>query len=273
MRKLTDISNQSPNGQRPAAEAHSPPRPDAAPGNGIQNGVENMPGNRRHASTGASTGQDAVRGELQCHTPDPIGLIDEEHALQLELCDLLEAIADSLPHEFDHTLAIIALNILERSVPAHVQLEEHALFPLLRTRIADTDPLHAALQCLEEEHERDSAALIELIDSLRYAVEGGDITNPDMLGYLLRGFFDGQRRHIAWEDRVVLPAARSALNAADLASIQAWIMASDHPRCSRQSVLAIRRARSVSSVCCACPSSAPSQAILVPDIHSIKRGL
>jgi hemerythrin-like domain-containing protein len=190
-----------------------------------------------------------------CRTPDPIGLIAEEHALQRELCDLLEALADGLPHNFDKALAVIAVSILEGSVPRHMRLEEEALFPLLRERLADDDPLHAAMACLEDEHDRDGAMLVELTDALRMATSEGVIVNPDMLGYMLRGYFEGQRRHIAWEDRVVIPAARAVLSPADLGKIQAWIMASDHPRCSHQSVLAIRNARSTTSaVCDHCPS-------------------
>jgi hemerythrin-like domain-containing protein len=190
-----------------------------------------------------------------CRTPDPIGLIAEEHALQRELCDLLEALADGLPHNFDKALAVIAVSILEGSVPRHMCLEEDALFPLLRERLADDDPLHAAMSCLEDEHDRDGAMLVELTDALRMATRDGVIANPDMLGYMLRGYFEGQRRHIAWEDRVVIPAARSVLTPDDLARIQAWIMASDHPRCSHQSVLTIRNARATTSaVCDRCPS-------------------
>lgn len=91
-----------------------------------------------------------------------------------------------------------------------------------------------------------------MTDALKTAIAEGAVPNADMLGYMLRGYFESQRRHIAWEDRVVLPAARSVLNAQDLARIQAWIMDSDHPRCSRQSLLAIRQARSAKSLCGSC---------------------
>lgn len=197
-----------------------------------------------------------------CQTPDPIGLIAEEHALQRELCDLLEAVADGLPHSFDKALAVIAVSILEGSVPRHMRLEEEALFPALRDRVASDHPLHAALGCLQEEHERDGAMLVELTDALKSAAQQGSVSNPDMLGYMLRGYFDSQRRHIAWEDRVVLPIARQVLTAGDLAGLQGWIMDSDHPRCSQQSVVAIRNARSARAVCERCPSGTPAGNVL-----------
>lgn len=199
---------------------------------------------------------------IGCKTPDPIGIIAEEHALQRELCDLLEAIADGLPHSFDKALAVIAVSILEGSVPRHMRLEEEALFPVLRERLASDHPLHAALSCLEEEHERDGATLVELTDALKTATADGVVGNADMLGYVLRGYFDSQRRHIAWEDRVVLPVARQVLTPDDLSTLQAWIMASDHPRCSQQSVVAIRNARSARGVCDGCPSAKPAGNVL-----------
>lgn len=192
-----------------------------------------------------------------CRTPNPIGLIAEEHALQRELCDLLEALADGLPNTFDKAMAVIAVSILEGSVPRHMRLEEEALFPMLRQRVADDDPLVSALACLEDEHERDGATLVELTDALKTAAEAGLVINADMLGYMLRGYFESQRRHIAWEDRVVLPVAAQVLTPYDLSALQEWIMASDHPRCSHQSILAIRNARSARSVCEQCPSSLP----------------
>lgn len=198
----------------------------------------------------------------RCRSPDPIALIAEEHALQRELCDLLEALADGLPHSLDKAIAVIAVSILEGSVPRHIRLEEEALFPILRSRIASDDPLWAALDCLEDEHERDGAALVELTDALKTAAAEGRATNPDMLGYLLRGYFDSQRRHIAWEDRVVLPVARESLTDDDLAALQAWIMDSEHPRCAHQSILAIRNARSARSICERCPSGQPADNIV-----------
>ncbi|MBN9246319.1 MAG: hypothetical protein J0I81_02505, partial [Hyphomicrobium sp.] len=79
--------------------------------------------------------------------------------------------------------------------------------------------------------------------------------NPETLGYILRGYFESQRRHIAWEDSVVLPAARKALTVEDLARLQEWIMMSDHPRCISIPLLKLRARRSSSSICEKCPSS------------------
>jgi hemerythrin-like domain-containing protein len=198
-----------------------------------------------------------AESEAMCSAPDPIALVQEEHSLQLELCDLLEAIADRLPSEFDHALAVIAIGILQGSMPAHMRFEEEALFPLLRRRLPSDHAVVLALTCLEDEHARDAGIISELTDALKSAIAEGTVEDPETLGYVLRGFFESQRRHIAWEDRVVLPAAMAVLRQGDLAELQMWIMRSDHPRCSRQSLLAVRAARSGQLLCKSCPSGAP----------------
>jgi hemerythrin-like domain-containing protein len=190
-----------------------------------------------------------------CSTPHPLEIIAEEHALQLELCELLESIADSLPGKFEPALAVIAISILKGSVKAHTKFEEDALFPLLKERLSPDDAVVQALVCLSQEHERDEDIADELVEALKDALKSGAPENPETLGYILRGYFESQRRHIAWEDSVVLPAARKSLTIEDLALLQEWIMTSEHPRCIRVPLLTIRTGKSAPTICVECPSS------------------
>lgn len=200
--------------------------------------------------------------ESLCNLPDPISLHEEEHELQRELCNVLEAIADDLPNNFDKDLATVAVSILESSLERHMQFEEESLFPLLRDALADADPIRAALCCLEEEHERDEANLFEITEALKFAIENNAVTNPEMLGYMLRGFFECLRRHLAWEDKVVIPAARSAFSRGELAKLQEWIMQSQHPRCYHQSILLLHKARSSKETCLQCPNANPKSNVV-----------
>src|SRR4051794_33385646 len=50
---------------------------------------------RRHGSRTSTVDQETAG--VSCTAPDPIGLLKEEHALQLELCELLEVIAMACP--------------------------------------------------------------------------------------------------------------------------------------------------------------------------------
>lgn len=197
-------------------------------------------------------------GEATCLDLDPIGLVAEEHVLQLELCNLLEALADGLPHEFDRRLAELVISNLQSITPAHTRLEEEGLFPLLRVRAKDVPALMSALDRLEDEHDRDADLLEELVSVLGSVLENGRPENPNMLGYLLRGYFESQRRHIAWEESVVLPVAREMLSKADLVTMQDWINQSGGVRCCRQSLLKLLQERAAAAPCGRDPRSAKS---------------
>ena len=143
-------------------------------------------------------------------TPSPSSL--EDHALQLELCDLLECLADALP-DFDRAIARSAAAILRHGFKPHLQLEEDVLFPLLRRRAPEASPLRAIMRQLEAEHAADESFAHELADELQLLVDTGLVRNAEMLGYMLRGFFEHQRRHIEWENGVLLPLARADAHA------------------------------------------------------------
>ena len=85
------------------------------------------------------------------------------------------------------------------------------LFPLLRRRAPEGSPLRAIMQQLEAEHAADDSFAHELADELQLLADTGLVRNAEMLGYMLRGFFEHQRRHIEWENCVLLPLARQTL--------------------------------------------------------------
>lgn len=187
-------------------------------------------------------------GGATCSSPDPLALVLEDHALQLELCDLLELIADSLPR-FDPVIAGSAASLLRRGLEPHQRLEEDMLFPLLRRRAAGDSQLHAVVQLLEAEHASDAGAAHELADELQAVADTGLMRNADMLGYMLRGVFERLRRHIGWENGVLLPLARRALTPDDLVEFQHWIMSSVRPACMKHSVAALARMPAGTAIC------------------------
>lgn len=189
---------------------------------------------------------------LECGRPDPLGVILEEHALQLELCDLLEAIADSLPLDVQRPLAKVALNILTSTWPAHVRFEEDCLFKILRHRMGSDPEGQELLIQLEAEHDHDEGNVCELSEGLSEIAEHGVVKDPQMLGYMLRGFFESQRRHIYWENATVLPLAHKLLTAADKIQMQDWIMSSGHPWCRQKNLLQLREAAASGSACGGC---------------------
>ncbi len=148
--------------------------------------------------------------------PNPIDLIESDHRLQLELCDLLELIADCLPSTVHGSVLETAGSTLRDGFRAHMQFEDAVLFPLLRQRGAGRPLLCNALDQLAHEHVTDEDFSQEVADALDGLQQGGRPRNPDMIGYMLRGFFLCQRRHVEWENAVVLPEARSLLTEEDL---------------------------------------------------------
>jgi hemerythrin-like domain-containing protein len=152
---------------------------------------------------------------------NPLDIIDQAHLLQQELCDVLERIADGLPDDVDRGLCAQAAAQLKFDVPLHHRDEEEALFPQLRRRAWPSDCMDTILDRLAEEHGSDTENAAEIVEWLDHLADGKRLGNPNMVGYMLRGFFEGYRRHIHWENTLVMPVARRRLIEDDFAVIAA----------------------------------------------------
>jgi len=167
-----------------------------------------------------------------CWLVDPLQLLDEDNALRLDLCDLLEHIADSLPENAAPQLAQLACTALERGWANHVAFEEEALFPIL-SRCEEADPaLCAALAQLTFEHATDAGLDREIVDTLHDLARGGPPGNPEMVGYLLRAHFVPMRRHVLWENAFLIPTARRLLSNDDIVVLRDWIRVREPHKCT-----------------------------------------
>ena len=162
-------------------------------------------------------------------SPDPLDLILKEHDTHQVLCNLLEEIADSLPADVDLKKARVAVEALKNELPLHHRVEEEALFPTLIKYASDEDNVNEIVDRLNEEHVVDESFAEELIEILEDLAQGNPIEDANMFGYMLRGFFENYRRHIMWENNVVLPLARRRLSAEGLREL-ASLMAGLHAR-------------------------------------------
>lgn len=120
---------------------------------------------------------------------------------QLALCDKLEAIADSLPEKILRQSCLFTAQQIYPIVKAAHEFEEIRIFPILEQHTGDT---RLTVDRLHGEHWSDEEYSHELSESLREFVAGRD-TNSEKLGYMLRGFFEGLRRHIAFEREFIAP--------------------------------------------------------------------
>lgn len=148
-----------------------------------------------------------------------LDIIDHAHAVQAQLCDALERIADGLPDDVDRKLCAWVASNLQYDLPLHHRDEEAGLFPLLRSRALPEDRLEDILARLEREHEADTGFAGEIAESLDCLGRGQPVPNAEMVGYMLRGFFECYRRHIHWETVLVMPLARKRLTSDDLAAL------------------------------------------------------
>jgi hemerythrin-like domain-containing protein len=150
---------------------------------------------------------------------NPLDVIDHAHVLQVQLCDALERVADGLPDDVDRRLCAQIASALQYDLPLHHRDEEAGLFPLLRLRAKPGDGVETVLARLEREHDADTDFAGEIVEWLDMLGRGQAVGNPEMVGYMLRGFFECYRRHVHWEDVLVMPLARQRLTPADLVTL------------------------------------------------------
>jgi hemerythrin-like domain-containing protein len=164
--------------------------------------------------------QEQCKSEAKRLRRNGLDLIEYEHRIQSQICDGLERIADGLPNDVDRGLCEQVVKALRYEIPLHHRDEECGLFPLIDKRALPNDDIHDILARLALEHATDESFAGELLESLQILANGGKVNNPNMVGYMLRSFFESYRRHIQWENAVVLPLARSRLTEEDVEELE-----------------------------------------------------
>lgn len=134
------------------------------------------------------------------------GVGDQRIRAELALCDAIEAAADDLPALAPRRAQRLsrALRALARTAdiaPINRRLDEIEVAPERRARLAD------ALALLAREERADADLAVELADALDAAAEqpfeddddaDNEARRAAALGYLMRCFFAGRRRHLDW---------------------------------------------------------------------------
>ncbi len=130
--------------------------------------------------------------------------------LQLNLCKELESIADSLGGQVDRHQCALMASELERVMDNAHGFEKNTLFPALKHVMgmqdvaqSDLSEKFGFLTQLESEHEDDVGLAGEVVEALNQLADDSAKISPDAIGYLLRGFFVGLRRHLALEGQVL----------------------------------------------------------------------
>jgi hemerythrin-like domain-containing protein len=126
---------------------------------------------------------------------------------QEKLCRELEAIADSLPDKINSHDCLETVQRLVTVVKrAHV-FEENTLFPELAQRAAGAKDITSVIERLKFEHWGDEDYAEQVFHHMRDFVTGRRPEMTEQLAWMLRGFFENLRRHIAFEKQYLLPLA------------------------------------------------------------------
>ncbi len=130
-------------------------------------------------------------------------IFDRSRRAQLELCDQLEIIADSLPERVDRQTCALTAQALDEVIRSAHAIEEAHVFPLV-TREATVEVDSSALVAhLRQDHLADAFLVEELVELLASYGSGTPLHGPEASGYMLRSFFGGLRRHLALEQELL----------------------------------------------------------------------
>jgi hemerythrin-like domain-containing protein len=141
----------------------------------------------------------------------PLEFLLAEHLRQRQAAKILSLIADGLINR--RTIAVV-ICFIEEDLAQHILDEEIAFFPLLRNKCEKEDNIEALLGLLADEHRDDERQSGDVLRVLRSLAGGGEANAEECA--LLREFADRLRRHIALENGVLLPLARSRLDPVSL---------------------------------------------------------
>lgn len=149
----------------------------------------------------------------------PVDFIAAEHKRQLAICDLLDHLARNPRHTAASYELTRVRDYFVRELPLHTADEEQDLFPALARRCPSSDEIDAVFILLRLEHDCDRTLVAELVAALDALIEGHALPDPAAFMANARAVSETQRRHLAWENTVILPRARKHLNAEDLAAL------------------------------------------------------
>lgn len=163
-------------------------------------------------------------GDRRPDFDDPLGLMASCHRRVERFLDLLVAVAQG-PGALDpsrRTALATALDYFQVSGARHTQDEEQSLHPRLR-RLSDPAmaSLMARVDALERDHQHAELLHGRIEQTGRSWLDAGRLGAGPLAALQadLSALGELYPPHIAFEDRVLYPAARQALSAADIAAI------------------------------------------------------
>lgn len=134
---------------------------------------------------------------------DPLSVMLKGRGVQRTVCDHLETIADQLGGPVDRELCGSVLRSLETELPLY-QLDEEVFFSVICAQNENDRALARLAELATAEHRTHEAYFFELAEPLGDIGAGGKLYNVHTVGYMLRCCFETLRRHLNWEDVVLV---------------------------------------------------------------------
>jgi iron-sulfur cluster repair protein YtfE (RIC family) len=154
----------------------------------------------------------------------PLDFLFAEHYRHRQLCRILDHLAEAAAA--DLPLMARADDFIRYDLALHVIDEEEDLFPLLRRRCDPDDDIDQVIGRLSGDH-RDDAALAKTVrQHLSTALAKGlPVWRMAHAARDLRQFARQERAHVALENAVVMPLARTRLRPEDLRALSGRLAA------------------------------------------------
>jgi len=115
-------------------------------------------------------------------------------------------------------MAVIHAYLRDELSP-HIADEEDDLFPRLELRSPADYETKQILATLHQEHEEDLALIQPLVSGHADLLAGKPAANKELFETSVVRFVETQRRHIIWENNIILPLARRRFSVEDMEEI------------------------------------------------------
>lgn len=145
----------------------------------------------------------------------PLAYLEAEHYRQRIVMQHLEFLTRWDRGATWQSVARAALRYLTEDLAMHIADEEKDLFPLLRRRGKLDDGVASIMAVLTVEHGGDEALAGGVIRELERHLAAPKAKLSGEFHGVIRAFVETQRRHLSWENAVVLPLAAKRLTRAD----------------------------------------------------------
>lgn len=147
---------------------------------------------------------------------DPVDHIVDEHYRQQALCHVLERVARNPRHSAGSSELSDAWRYLGNDLLTHIADEEDDLLPLLCHRCQVGDAFSEVAAALRDNHAGERNLGDTMLPELQRLIDGRALANPvRFFGNAMR-LSRMIRRHLVWENAVLVPLARRRLKAPDL---------------------------------------------------------